>query len=150
MSRRRSGLARAAAAGLLLAGCSGTGPQDAAPDSRFAELAVARSSEGLTREQSEGRALFRHYCAVCHGETGRGDGFNAFNLSSSFGVTPADLGQLPPEADVDRLQRVIAGGGPAAGRSRYMPPWGNTLDEAQIHALAVYALHLRPHPATDP
>jgi mono/diheme cytochrome c family protein len=29
---------------------------------------------------AEGRAVYAHYCAGCHGETGRGNGFNAANL----------------------------------------------------------------------
>src|SRR6266498_3531699 len=27
-----------------------------------------------------GKGLYSHYCQTCHGETGAGDGFNAFNL----------------------------------------------------------------------
>jgi mono/diheme cytochrome c family protein len=35
----------------------------------------------------EGGVLFRHYCAVCHGGEGHGDGFNAYNLDPK----PRDL-----------------------------------------------------------
>src|SRR5689334_20124490 len=34
----------------------------------------------LSYEQREGRDLFLKYCSVCHGDQGKGDGFNAFNL----------------------------------------------------------------------
>ncbi|MEE9170069.1 MAG: c-type cytochrome [bacterium] len=30
--------------------------------------------------ERKGKHLYAHYCAVCHGASGEGDGFNAFNL----------------------------------------------------------------------
>ena len=32
-------------------------------------------------DQREGKRLFEHYCSVCHGVSGAGDGFNSYNLN---------------------------------------------------------------------
>ena len=90
----------------------------------------------------EGRALFRHYCATCHGEEGHGDGFNAYNLDPK----PRDLADSAFHAkrSDDDLAAVIRSGGGAAGLSTGMPPWGRTLKERKIRNLVDY---LRTLPA---
>ena len=73
----------------------------------------------------EGVDLYREYCAVCHGRTGKGDGPAAAALKTA----PADLTQLTrknggkfPEVPV---QRAINGEAifPAHG-NKEMPVWG--------------------------
>ena len=74
----------------------------------------------------EGEELFRSYCAVCHGEDGKGHGPAAPALKT----LPADLtaiatrnaGTFPS----DRVARFVANGEPAitAHGSREMPIWG--------------------------
>jgi mono/diheme cytochrome c family protein len=84
----------------------------------------------------EGRALFRYYCATCHGEDGHGDGFNAYNLDPK----PRDLADPAFQAkrsDSDLLA-VIRSGGAVAGLSTGMPPWGRTLNERQLDDLVDY------------
>ena len=50
-----------------------------------------------------GKATFQHYCQTCHGETGAGDGFNAFNLDPH----PRDLSRpgVPEEEERRRPDR---------------------------------------------
>jgi mono/diheme cytochrome c family protein len=84
----------------------------------------------------EGRALFHHYCMNCHGEEGKGDGFNAYNLDprpraladSTFQATHSD----------DDLAAAIRAGGGSVGLSTAMPPWGRTLNERKIRNIVDY------------
>lgn len=84
----------------------------------------------------QGKALFEHYCATCHGASGRGDGFNSYNLDPK----PRDLTdpELQAERSDEDLAAVIRSGGGAAGLSTGMPPWGRTLTELQIRNLVVF------------
>ncbi|MGH9594482.1 MAG: c-type cytochrome [Bryobacteraceae bacterium] len=81
----------------------------------------------------EGPALYKAYCAVCHGADAKGDGPMAKSLKAS----PADLthisarnGGLFPTA---RLRRVISGEDPiAAGHgTREMPVWGPIFSQVE-------------------
>ena len=90
----------------------------------------------------QGRALFLYYCATCHGEEGRGDGFNAYNLEPK----PRDLGDRAFQAqrlDEDLAALIRIGGG-AAGLSTAMPPWGRVLNPRQIGQLVAYLRTLQP------
>ncbi len=94
----------------------------------------------LAYNAREGRTVFRHYCAPCHGEYGRGDGFNAYNLDPK----PRDLadpGFQSARNDED-LAAVVRTGGGVAGLSNAMPPWGRTLNERQIHNLVRFIRYL--------
>lgn len=91
----------------------------------------------LTYAQRQGKGIFMHYCAVCHGEGGAGDGFNAFNLAP---VRPRDFtDQTYMTAISDqRIQVVIREGGRGTRKSVLMPAWGNTLSEEQIQDLVAF------------
>lgn len=84
----------------------------------------------------EGRVLFRHYCATCHGQEGRGDGLNAYNLDPR----PRDLsdGSFQKLRSDEDLAAVIRSGGGVSGLSTGMPPWGRTLDERMIRNVVAY------------
>jgi mono/diheme cytochrome c family protein len=90
----------------------------------------------VSYEARQGRELYVHYCQTCHGETGGGDGFNAFNLDPK----PRDLSD--PKFQASRtdaeLEDAIRRGGAGVGLSALMPPWGHTLDARQISALAAF------------
>ncbi len=90
-----------------------------------------------------GRATFQHYCQTCHGETGAGDGFNAFNLDPH----PRDLSDpafQKKKTDAD-LADVIGRGGAGVGLSSLMPPWGRTLSREEIEQTILYVRALRKH-----
>ena len=88
-----------------------------------------------------GSATFVHYCQTCHGETGAGDGFNAFNLDPH----PRDISdpafqKKKTNADLaDAIQR----GGAGVGLSSLMPPWGRTLSRAEIDQTILYIRSLQ-------
>jgi cytochrome c oxidase cbb3-type subunit 3 len=91
-----------------------------------------------------GRQVFRHYCQTCHGETGAGDGFNAFNLDPR----PRDLSDpvfQKKKGDAD-LADAIRRGGSGVGLSPLMPPWGHTLSAQQIYQVVLYVRSLKRPP----
>ena len=84
-------------------------------------------------DQREGKRLFEHYCAVCHGVGGAGDGFNSYNLDpkpNSFrdSVYMSNLSDL-------NLQQIITLGGQSMNKSTLMPAYSHTLTEIQIERL---------------
>lgn len=137
-------------------------PSEAAPEAAQAAAAAAPATAAATAAGTpapvsplpvpdlgynarQGRVLFEHYCATCHGAEGRGDGFNAYNLDPK----PRDLSDPAFQAgrSDDDLASVIRIGGGAAGLSTGMPPWGHTLSERQIHDLVLYMRTFEPEPA---
>ncbi len=120
----------------------------------FAATACARRSPpgpGVTAttgttpsyELRLGRATYQHYCQTCHGETGAGDGFNAFNLDPH----PRDLSDpafQEKKTDAD-LADTIQRGGAGVGLSPLMPPWGKTLSSPQIGQTILYIRTFRKH-----
>jgi len=107
--------------GLLLVGF-GLPAASAQQTSTTVKKVPVRSTQAMA-----GKDLFREYCAVCHGTSGKGDGPAAIALKTM----PADLTEIArknggkfPEV---KVQNIINGQGeePAAHGSRDMPVWGN-------------------------
>ncbi len=95
----------------------------------------------LGYEARLGGMLFQRYCVVCHGSTGKGDGFNAFNLTPR----PRDLSDGEFQASVadSQLVDIIRHGGSFRGGSRNMPTWGTTFDHQQILNIVSYIRQLK-------
>jgi mono/diheme cytochrome c family protein len=103
----------------------------------------------------DGAAIYRTYCASCHGTTATGGGPAALSMK----VTPPDLtgiaarnkGVFPSE----RVSQIVLGRGPAAHGDRNMPVWGdvfarrvsNVDPKAIIDALVRYLDGLQRRPA---
>jgi mono/diheme cytochrome c family protein len=88
-----------------------------------------------------GKHVFQHYCQTCHGETGAGDGFNAFNLDPR----PRDLSDpafQSKKSDAD-LADAVRRGGSGVGLSPLMPPWGRTLSAQEIDQVVLYIRSLK-------
>ena len=97
---------------------------------------AAASSPNGSYELRLGKDLFRHYCQACHGETGAGDGFNAYNLDPR----PRDLSEpafQKRKSDAD-LADAVRRGGAGVGLSPLMPPWAHTLSSRQIDEVVLY------------
>jgi mono/diheme cytochrome c family protein len=91
-----------------------------------------------------GKDIYRHYCQTCHGETGAGDGFNAFNLDPR----PRDLSDAAfqkKKSDAE-FADTIRRGGVGVGLSALMPPWGHTLSARQIDEVILSIRALRKAP----
>jgi mono/diheme cytochrome c family protein len=92
-------------------------------------------------EEANGFEIYRRYCSVCHGESGAGDGFNAFNLDPKPRslVDPFARDQMSDE----ELARSISLGGAGRNKSPRMPSWGKTLNSRQIRYVVSYIRHLQ-------
>ena len=94
-------------------------------------------------ETRVGREVYQHYCQTCHGDSGAGDGFNAFNLDPR----PRDFSDPAFQKKTDADTRdAIRRGGAGVGLSPLMPPWGRTLSDRQIDDLILYLHTLRRQP----
>src|SRR5262245_18787271 len=122
MTLVRASLVLACLAGFGLA-CNGS-ESDRAQDEEQARVAA-------------GRALFRSYCASCHGVDARGDG----PVAAQLRVPPADLTRIAVRrgghfeasevaAYIDGRSEVLAHG------RREMPVWGRVYDERNDRILA--------------
>ncbi len=74
-----------------------------------------------------GGRIYAHYCVMCHGIKGEGNGFNAVNLKTKP-ANHTDNRRMSKTEDI-LLHGVITRGGMKTGRSFLMPPWGGTLSE---------------------
>jgi mono/diheme cytochrome c family protein len=133
----------AVAACFLIAGC------DRALDDNFARPSAieALATRELPRDpvaesRLRGRRIFTHYCAICHGEDGKGDGFNSTNLE----VAPRDFSNAEfwQRSTDERLLLAVSKGGPAVGKSVLMPLWGKTLTDRQLDDVVAYLHALGP------
>jgi mono/diheme cytochrome c family protein len=113
---------------LLGGGCRQKEAPKTALTRDFVELSEAKS-------HLEHRAMteYRRYCAFCHGDSGKGDGINAFN------ITPPPRNFTDPKQRKSKtaadLAKVIRLGGGVSGMGADMPPWGRTLTDEQIEGL---------------
>jgi mono/diheme cytochrome c family protein len=106
-----------------------------------APAAPAAAAAPPSYELRLGKKAFQHYCQSCHGETGGGDGFNAFNLDPR----PRDISEpafQKKKTDAE-LADAIQRGGAGVGLSALMPPWGKTLSRAEIEQVVLYIRSLK-------
>ena len=102
----------------------------------------------------DGPALYKAYCAVCHGPNARGGGPMAMSLK----VPPPDLTRIAARNggvwSQARIERIISGDEPLPGGhgTRAMPVWGpifsqiawdQDLGRLRTHNLANYISHLQ-------
>jgi mono/diheme cytochrome c family protein len=124
------------------------------------QLTPGQPSPETTRliNSVEGPALFKTYCAVCHGDDARGGGPMAVSLKAQ----PSDLtriaarnGGVYPQA---RVERIISGEEqiPGGHGTLSMPVWGpifsqiawdQDLGRIRIHNLATYIARLQARTA---
>ena len=83
-----------------------------------------------------GKQLFEQYCVVCHGQSGEGDGFNAYNLNPK----PHSLSDSTymRALSSETLTETISFGGKGINKSVLMPAYQNTLSKTQISNVVVY------------
>lgn len=118
---------------LSLVGC-GRGQEPAPSDPLDEVFQRQAQEEGLSRSETEGKRVFVHYCATCHGDAGHGDGQNAYNLDPK----PPDLGESLRQHEPSYWRAIIEGGTASVGRSPLCPPWGRTLAGSSVDDLVAY------------
>lgn len=107
----------ALAAVLVIAAAISTAATASAQQTQTAEAVVSGTS---------GDALFKTYCASCHGRLAKGDG----PLAESLRYRPADLTLISKrngaKFDADKVHRSIDGREPVKGHGGTdMPVWGD-------------------------
>ncbi len=122
---------------LAVAGCHRHVPAPPS-DPSLEALRAEDQAAGLSYGQGQGKHLFDHYCATCHGDAGKGDGQNASNLNPPV----PDLTTSKSAADPAYARRVIAEGSAAVGRSPLSPPWSRNLSPQEIEYLTLYCQSL--------
>jgi mono/diheme cytochrome c family protein len=121
-------------------GCRG--PQAQPGDPMLDAIRAEERAGNLSYVESQGKQLFLHYCATCHGDEARGDGQNASNLNPS----PPDLTTSTTARDATLLSTVITEGSAAVGRSPLSPPWGRSLSRQEVDYLVAYCQSLKRKP----
>ena len=124
-------------------GCNRSGSDSIHESSPIEALAIRDvPANALAESQLRGRQVYKHYCAICHGDEGQGNGFNSTNLA----VPPRDFSnaQFWREATDERLLLAVSKGGTAIGKSVLMPAWGRTLTDRQMRDVAVFLHTLAP------
>lgn len=112
-------------------------------DDQSEALALLDGVEVATRPSAKlGKLVYEGRCALCHGASGEGDGKMSRIITSPppFNLTRSVM----PTA---YLERIIGEGGAALGRSPQMPPWQDSLSDAELASVIAYLLELR-NPAT--
>ncbi|HEY6950873.1 MAG TPA: c-type cytochrome, partial [Bacteroidota bacterium] len=92
-----------------------TGDTVSTADTLTGRNAMGQMTSTLSYEQRQGKILYTKYCAVCHGDHGKGDGFNAFNLDPK----PRDFTDARAMAGMDEatLLATIREGGKGVSKS---------------------------------
>lgn len=89
---------------------------------------------------ADAATIYKTYCVQCHGISGNGKGLN----TPFMNVQPRDHSsakEMIPLQD-KQIKKAITMGGLSVAKSVEMPPWGNTLTEAEIDSLVVYLREL--------
>jgi mono/diheme cytochrome c family protein len=100
----------------------------------------------LNGDAKRGKALFAKRCALCHGETGNGQG------RMRLKPAPADLtasGIVDKRTDWE-LYVVIRDGGPTLGLSSTMLAWGKIVPDQEIRDTAAFVRSLAARPDARP
>lgn len=96
---------------------------------------------------AEGRALFVHHCAACHGNEGKGDGPFAARLTAMpTHVKPRDLTDVAYMSTLkdEKIYAVISLGGGHFKKAVQMPAWNLVLTPPQMKNLLAYVRTLAP------
>lgn len=99
---------------------------------------------------AEGRSLFMHHCAACHGNEGRGDGPFAGRIAAMQNhAVVRDLtdGEYMSGIKDEKLYATISLGGGHFKKAVQMPAWNLTMTPAQMKNLVAYVRSLAKPPA---
>ncbi len=107
--------------------------------------ALAKTMRGLTNIQIAGKTYYEQFCIVCHGEQGKGDGFNAFNLDPR----PKDLTVVVKTTSDEALFKAVSDGTIGANGKFQCPPWRRTLGEDRINVILAYIHALEESSSQD-
>lgn len=110
---------------------------------RYQIVAAAKGVElrieelALGFEQNQGRQMSDLYCSRCHEQESTAERVSNFDNLTVKPHVFTDGAFLNKISDADLLA-IIQHGGPALGKSAEMPPYGRTLNKADLNALVAY------------
>jgi cbb3-type cytochrome c oxidase subunit III len=99
---------------------------------------------------AEGRALFLHHCAACHGNEGKGDGPFAARIEAMANhARPRNLtdAEYMNGLKDEKIYATISLGGGHFKKAVQMPAWNLVLTPAQMKNLVAYVRSLSTPPA---
>lgn len=136
---------------VLICGCDASRPSSSNAGRRSKKVSATPAQWDLEPPKSvavqkiatppDPGATFKHYCSVCHGLEGRGDGQY---YSDDLPARPADLTNQTAMQSLsdEHLTQVITEGSAAVGKSPLCPPWGRVLSKEQVADLVSYVRQL--------
>lgn len=83
-----------------------------------------------------GKDLYVERCVLCHGSNGHGWEWSEKVMRPPVPVP--NLVETVPKSDDTYLRRVILDGGPAVGKTVFMPAFGFRMSDAEVDALIAY------------
>jgi mono/diheme cytochrome c family protein len=102
----------------------------------------------LNYEQAQGKTIFYTQCVWCHADSTPAGPSNRSNLNPMPSLMN-DGAVLNRESD-EYLQNLITLGGSAMSKSAMMPPYGQTLTQAEIRQVIAYARAVAQPPYQPP
>lgn len=107
---------------------------------RAAGLPPAPDGFTLGGDAAKGQAVYKQYCAMCHGDMGKGDGVAAAALNPK----PKNLSDAAAMSQISdwEVYLVIKEGGAVAGLSPMMISWKAVLNDGQLRDVAAYVRSL--------
>ncbi|MGO8804280.1 c-type cytochrome [Candidatus Binatus sp.] len=104
----------------------------------LALISTAARAADLTSAASS----YTDTCAKCHGPAGKGDGPKAAELKDKDGK-PVAIGDLSDCAKMskvtdDDLFKELKEGGASVGKSKFMTPYGDAMEDDEIKAMVAY------------
>ncbi|MGB7510954.1 MAG: cytochrome c [Pelodictyon phaeoclathratiforme] len=128
---------------VVIAGCGKKPGQSGKADAKKPMTAVdsAATAAKVPFALKEGKRLFSHYCAVCHGESGDGSG-------QYYGLTPTPANftdkAFMKSMTNERLFKAIMEGSASVGKSNMCPPWGKSFQSEELEFIVTYIRTLAP------
>ncbi len=98
------------------------------------------SAPALTSFAGSGEHIFATNCAMCHGETGRGDGPVLARIAVDYGYQTTDAALLNPDLTSEAARSVGRDGlkGAITGGVNLMPSFAKLLTDEQIELVLDY------------
>jgi len=122
---------------VVIAGCGKKSGSSGKADLKKAVTAAdsAVTATKLPYAMKEGKRLFEHYCAVCHGETGDGSG-------QYYGLTPMPANftdkSFMKSLSNEKLFKAIMEGSASVGKSNMCPPWWKSFHPEELEFIVTY------------
>ena len=91
---------------------------------------VMKLAKRKSQQAVRGSLVYKTYCVLCHGEKGDGTG----RMMAIHQNLPLAISKQSSEY----YKTIVLDGGPAVGRSQFMPAWRDELTEEQVNDLVMY------------